>query len=135
MTGSAAYPDLVAGRWQTLPIVEQLANVGSEVERAIGAHEAGRLDRRDHAMRRALELFDLTAADEGLKMRHVRSDLLQTPDTPAHSCDAIAHPVRSAVAGEIVAARAAGSRLATSAMLTTMAIAAPNAAGSSGLIP
>ena len=36
-----------AARWAELALVDQLANVGSEVERAI----------------RALELFDLTAAD------------------------------------------------------------------------
>jgi len=60
-------PPLHAGltpdRWHQLDIVEQLANVGSEVDRAIRAHEAGRTDRRDHAIARALELFDLTATD------------------------------------------------------------------------
>lgn len=54
---------LAAGRWQTLTIVEQLANVGSEVDRAIRADEAGKEARRDRAIDRALELFDLTAAD------------------------------------------------------------------------
>jgi hypothetical protein len=53
-----------ADRWRTLPLVEQLANVGSEVERAIRAHEAGNDARRTMAMARALELFDLTATDE-----------------------------------------------------------------------
>lgn len=55
---------LADGRWHTLTLVEQLANVGSEVERALRAHEQGRQDRLDHALTRALELFDLTAADE-----------------------------------------------------------------------
>lgn len=55
---------LASGRWNALSLAEQLANVGSEVERSIRAHQAGRLDRRDHALARALELFDLTAADE-----------------------------------------------------------------------
>ena len=45
-------------------MVEQLANIGSEVDRAIRAHEAGRADRRDAAVNRGLELFDLTAADD-----------------------------------------------------------------------
>ena len=45
--------------WARLELVEQLGNVGSEVERAIRAHEAGRADRFESA----LELFDLTAAD------------------------------------------------------------------------
>jgi hypothetical protein len=59
-----AHTDLAAGRWQSLSLVEQLANVGSEVDRAIKAHEAGRADRRDLAVDRTLELFDLTAADD-----------------------------------------------------------------------
>ena len=53
----------VAGRWGAMTIAEQLANVGSEVERALRAHESRNDTRRDHAITRALELFDLTAAD------------------------------------------------------------------------
>ena len=53
-----------ARRWQTLTLMEQLAHVGSEVERAIRAHENGNRSRFDGALARALELFDLTAADE-----------------------------------------------------------------------
>jgi len=64
MTGAVAHPGLADGRWQTLTIVEQLANVGSEVERALRAHERGLVQRRDAAIDRALELFDLTAVDE-----------------------------------------------------------------------
>ena len=52
-----------AARWAELPLVDQLANVGSEVERAIRAHGAGNVTRWGHAQARALELFDLTAAD------------------------------------------------------------------------
>jgi len=44
-------------------MAEQLAHVGSEVERTLRAHEAGNGPRRDHALARALELFDLTATD------------------------------------------------------------------------
>ena len=55
---------LVDGRWKTLSIAEQLANVGSEVERAIRAREAGKEARFERAFDRALELFDLTAADD-----------------------------------------------------------------------
>jgi len=53
----------LAARWGALPIAEQLAHVGSEVERALRAHDARNTARRDHALDRALELFDLTAAD------------------------------------------------------------------------
>ena len=63
-----------ARRWSTLTLVEQLAHVGSEVERAIRAHERANLARFDGALARALELFDLTAADErwrGPKRREI----------------------------------------------------------------
>lgn len=68
------HADLAGGRWRSLTLIEQLANVGSEVDRAIKAHEAGRADRRDAAVNRGLELFDLTAADDrwrGPKRREV----------------------------------------------------------------
>ncbi len=58
------HTDLAASRWAALSLAEQLANVGSEVERALRAWDAKRADRFDHAEARALELFDLTAADE-----------------------------------------------------------------------
>ncbi len=54
---------LAAGRWRTLSLMEQLGNVGSEVERALRAHHQGRTSRFEHALDRALELFDLTAND------------------------------------------------------------------------
>lgn len=44
--------------------MEQLAHVGSEVDRAIRAHASGRRARFEAALARALELFDLTAADD-----------------------------------------------------------------------
>lgn len=61
---TAGHSDLAAGRWTSLTLMEQLANVGSEVDRAIRAHESGRVERRDAAVNRCLELFDLTAADD-----------------------------------------------------------------------
>lgn len=60
---TSAHPTLAAGRWQTLPLMEQLGNIGSEVERALRAHALGRGDRFEPALVRALELFDLTAND------------------------------------------------------------------------
>lgn len=62
MAESFLHGDLAA-RWGSLSISEQLANVGSEVDRAIRAHESGNASRFDGALARALELFDLTAAD------------------------------------------------------------------------
>jgi hypothetical protein len=55
---------LAAGRWAELSLVEQLANVGSEVGRAARAKAGGVDDRFESALRRSLELFDLTLADE-----------------------------------------------------------------------
>ena len=63
MTIGTAVHSGLAARWCNLSIVEQLGNVGSEVERAIRAHAAGNAARFDSALSRALELFDLTATD------------------------------------------------------------------------
>ncbi len=57
------HKNAAGGGWARLELVEQLRNVGSEVERAIRAHDAGRADRFESAFERALELFDMTAAD------------------------------------------------------------------------
>jgi hypothetical protein len=71
-----AHTSLAAGRWQTLTLMEQLGNVGSEVERAIRAHAQGRMDRFENALARALELFDLTATDPRWKL-HQRREILR----------------------------------------------------------
>jgi hypothetical protein len=62
-SSEARHPGLAAGRWQTLPLVEQLANVGSEVERALNWAEKGRPEYSHNALERGLELLDLTIAD------------------------------------------------------------------------
>ena len=63
MTANAIHADLAGGRWQTMSLPAQLANIGSEVERAIRAHRAANTPRFEGAFARALELFDLTATD------------------------------------------------------------------------
>ena len=50
-------------QWERFTLAEQLANVGSEVERAIRAHATGDESRFANALSRALTLFDLTAID------------------------------------------------------------------------
>lgn len=57
------HKSLADGRWRTFSIVEQLAHIGSEVSRAVGAKNAGDRARMDGAVERALELFDLTMDD------------------------------------------------------------------------
>jgi hypothetical protein len=70
------HADLAAGRWAALSLAEQLANVGSEVDRAITAWAAQRSDRFDRALARALELFDLTARDARWR-GHRRREILR----------------------------------------------------------
>ncbi len=43
--------------------VEQMANIGSEIERTISWRAKGRVDYSTRAFERALELLDLTVAD------------------------------------------------------------------------
>jgi hypothetical protein len=76
MTTSPAHPSLAAGRWHTLSLIEQLGNVGSEVDRAIRAHAQQRMDRFERAFDRALELFDLTATDPRWQL-HQRREVLR----------------------------------------------------------
>ena len=63
MTPAAPRHPGLGDRWPTLSLMQQLANVGSEVDRTIRAHAAGNAGRFDNALARALELIDLTAAD------------------------------------------------------------------------
>jgi len=59
---TAMHRELAAGRWFVLPLVEQLANIGSEVERTISWR--GRNTKNSTAaFDRGLELLDLTISD------------------------------------------------------------------------
>jgi len=60
---TAQHRDLAAGRWYRFSFVEQMANAGSEVERALGWKERGNAEYSTRAVERALELLDLTIAD------------------------------------------------------------------------
>ena len=72
-----SHAELAAGRWRALSLAEQLAHVGSEVDRAIVAWEAHRPDRFEKALARALELFDLTARDDRWR-GHRRREILRS---------------------------------------------------------
>jgi hypothetical protein len=62
------HDQLASGRWQSLSLVEQLANVGSDVARA--ARWQGKDKQRcEQAFDRAVELLDLTIADTRWKGR------------------------------------------------------------------
>jgi hypothetical protein len=55
--------ELAAGRWHSLSLLEQLANTGSEVERALSWAAKGNAEYSSLALDRALELLDLTIGD------------------------------------------------------------------------
>ena len=59
-----------------MSLMEQLGNIGSEVDRALRAYSLGKGDRFERALDRALELFDLTAADPRLAL-HQRREILR----------------------------------------------------------
>ena len=63
------HKELAAGRWQTLSLVEQMANIGSEVERALSWRAKQNEDYSKRAFERALELIDLTLDDPRHKGR------------------------------------------------------------------
>lgn len=52
--------NLAAGRWRQLSFFEQMANIGSEVERALDWQAKNNTDYCRKAAERALELMDLT---------------------------------------------------------------------------
>jgi hypothetical protein len=60
---SVQHSSLAAGRWQTFSLMEQLANIGSEVERALNWRNKGNPEYSRLAFQRALELLGLTIAD------------------------------------------------------------------------
>jgi hypothetical protein len=58
------HKELSNGKWQKLSLIEQMANIGSEVERAINWKNKKDEEYSRMAFERALELIDLTIADE-----------------------------------------------------------------------
>ena len=63
------HKDLASGRWFTFSLMEQLANIGSDVERTIYWRNAGNLEYSQSAFERVLELIDLTVADKKNRLR------------------------------------------------------------------
>ena len=57
---SPQHKELAAGRWDQLPFVEQMANIGSEVERALNWRAKNNAAYSQQAFERALELVDLS---------------------------------------------------------------------------
>ncbi len=57
---SYQHKNLAAGRWKQLSFIEQMANIGSEVERALNWQAKHNSDYAQQAFERSLELMDLT---------------------------------------------------------------------------
>ena len=60
---------LASGRWKKLSFFEQMANIGSEVERTISWKEKGNNEYSKHALERGFELLYLTIDDKKNKER------------------------------------------------------------------
>lgn len=57
------HKELAAGRWFELSLIEQLANVGMDIERTISWKKRGDTEASKCALYRALDLIDLIIAD------------------------------------------------------------------------
>jgi hypothetical protein len=58
-----SHKEMAAGGWFKYDLMEQLANIGMDIERTIRYKNAGRPEDSQAAFWRALELIDLTIAD------------------------------------------------------------------------
>ena len=58
------HKQMAAGRWFELTFFEQMANIGSEVERTISWKAKNNQEYSHMAFERALELLDLTISDK-----------------------------------------------------------------------
>lgn len=63
------HEQLASGRWAGMSFFDQMANVGSEVERAMKWKNKGNKEYSRMAFERALELLDLTIRDAKNKKR------------------------------------------------------------------
>ena len=63
------HKELSSGRWFEFSLVEQLANVGMDIERTMQWKKKGNQEYSQKAFERALELLDLTVADPKNKKR------------------------------------------------------------------
>jgi len=56
------HTSLAQGRWNELPFLDQMANIGSEIERTLNWQAKNNAAYSQKAFERALELLDLTLA-------------------------------------------------------------------------
>ena len=65
---------LAAGRWEDLPFHKQMANIGSEISRAIKWKRKNNEEQMQKAVTRCLELIDLTVLSRQKYMRKMGKD-------------------------------------------------------------
>lgn len=70
------HKDLASGRWFELSLIEQLANIGMDIERCIKWKQKGNQDYSRAAFERALDLLYLTVEDP--KNRNRLREILRT---------------------------------------------------------
>jgi hypothetical protein len=63
------HSNLTLEGWQRLSLLEQLANIGAEVSRALSWKKRGDKAKSQRALERGLELFDLTIQDRRWQYR------------------------------------------------------------------
>jgi len=88
------HQNLASGRWKKMPFFEQMANVGSEVERTIRWKQKENREYSQMAFERALELLDFTISDEKngkrlkelMRLRETLADYFKF-DNDYHSTD------------------------------------------------
>lgn len=68
---SYQHQTMASGKWQQMSLAEQMANIGSEVFRAINSKSKKDDQSAELAFERALELFDLSLQDNKNRKRYV----------------------------------------------------------------
>ena len=72
----AYHKNLTLERWQKFTLIEQLANIGAGVSRALSWKKRGEEGKSQRALERGLELFDLTIQD--LRWQKRLKEILRT---------------------------------------------------------
>ncbi|MBU1007370.1 MAG: hypothetical protein KKH08_07285, partial [Candidatus Omnitrophica bacterium] len=63
------HKNLAAGKWGKMPLCEQMANIGSEVSRALNWRKKENEEMSKKAVSRALELLDLSLSSADIFSR------------------------------------------------------------------
>jgi hypothetical protein len=70
------HTNLTLEHWRQFSLIEQLANIGAEVSRALAWKKKGDKEKSERALERGLELFALTVQDR--RWQHRLKEILRT---------------------------------------------------------